>query len=222
MYAPWEGRIGEAKIKVGNLVGPESAGRGGFSELATIQQLDPMGVDIRLSLRDLDRTTDLISKRLAVRVTRPGRSGEQEHPCEGKAYFVDNVIEATTSSFLAKARMSNPTGSLLPGEYVKVRLVVDRLDDAIVVPASAVMETDSGPVVHIVDGDGKVAIQNVDAAQTYEGFRVITKRLDAGVPVIVDGLQMIQPGVVVKTTPAVVARRAPGRATISSAALAER
>ena len=60
MHAPLDGRIGEAKVKVGNLVGPESTGGGAFSELATIQQLDPMGVDVRLSSRDLDRTRHLI------------------------------------------------------------------------------------------------------------------------------------------------------------------
>src|SRR5205807_3884230 len=75
MYSPLEGRIGEAKVKVGNLVGPESSGGGAFSELATIQQLDPMGVDIRLSSRDLERTSQLFQKGLAVRLTRPGSSG---------------------------------------------------------------------------------------------------------------------------------------------------
>jgi membrane fusion protein, multidrug efflux system len=219
MYAPLEGRIGEAKVKVGNLVGPESAGAGAFSELATIEQLDPMGVDIRLSSRDLDRTTDLIGKGLAVRLTRPGRSGEQEHPHAGTGYFIDNTIDETTSTFLAKARMPNPRGALLPGEYVKVRLVVDRLANVIVVPAPAVVETDAGPVVHVVDQEGKVAVKRVDAGQTYEGLRVITSGLEAGVPVIVDALHMIQPGLAVKTTPAVLARSGSRATTISSAAL---
>ena len=55
MVSPIDGRIGEAKVKVGNLVGPDATGGGAFSELASIQQLDPMGVDVRLSSRDLDR-----------------------------------------------------------------------------------------------------------------------------------------------------------------------
>ena len=155
MYAPLEGRIGEAKVKVGNLVGPESSGGGAFSELATIQQLDPMGVDIRLSSRDLDRTSQLIEKGLAVRLTRPGSSGELEHPHEGKGYFIDNTVDETTSTFLAKARMPNPGGTLLPGEYVKVRLVVDQLENAVVVPAPAVIETEAGPIVYIVDEQGQ-------------------------------------------------------------------
>jgi len=208
MYSPINGRIGEAKIKVGNLVGPESSGGGAFTELATIQQLDPMGVDILLSSRDLDRTTKLIHQGLSVRVNRPGSSGEQEHPHEGRCYFIDNAVEETTSTFLAKARIPNPDGSLLPGDYVKVRMVVDRLENTVVVPSSSVMETDSGPVVYVVDDQSKVAIRSVKAAQTYEGLRVITKGLDPGIPVIVHGLQMIRPGISVKTEPAALPRLA--------------
>lgn len=202
MYSPLDGRIGEAMVKVGNLVGPDAAGGGAFSELATIHQLDPMGIDIRLSSRDLDRIRGLIGGGLAVRLSRPGLSGESAHPYEGTCYFIDNAIDETTSTFLAKARVPNPGGALLPGEYVKLRLVVARLDDAVVVPAPAVIETETGPVVHVVDGDKKVVIQRVEAAQSFEGLRVITKGLAPGVPVIVEGLQAIRPGLVVNAEPA--------------------
>jgi membrane fusion protein (multidrug efflux system) len=217
MVAPLDGKIGEARVKVGNLVGPESAGGGAFSELATIQQLDPMGVDIRLSSRELERIGGLIGHGLAVRLTRPGSSGVQEHPYQGEGYFIDNVIDETTSTFLAKARMPNPKGTLLPGEYVKLRLVVDRLTSAVVVPAPAVTETDSGPIVYVVDQAGKVAAQRVVAGQTHAGFRVITDGLLAGVPVIVDGLHLVQPGVAVKTTPALLTREAPEVTKVSVA-----
>jgi membrane fusion protein (multidrug efflux system) len=207
MYAPLEGRIGEAKVKVGNLVGPDSSGGGAFSELATIQQLDPMGVEMRLSSRDLIRATRLIQRGLPVRLTRPGSSGDVEHPHEGSCYFIDNFVDETTSTFLAKARMPNPGGTLLPGEYVKLRLVVDRLENAVVVPAPAVMETETGPAVYIVDAQGKVAIQRVEAAQTFEGLRVITNGLGSGIPVIVEGLQLIRPGLAVKSEVAVLPRQ---------------
>ncbi len=209
MVAPIDGRIGEAKVKVGNLVGPESTGGGAFTELATIQQLDPMGVDIRLSSRDLDRTTRLIHDGLVVRLSRPGFAGDLEHPFEGNCYFIDNTIDEMTSTFLAKARIPNPGGTLLPGEYVKLRMVVDRLENAVVVPAPSVMETDAGTVVHIVDSHHKVAVVPVVAAQTFEGLRVITRGLESGVPVIVEGLQTIRPGLPVKTEPATLTRQAP-------------
>ena len=207
MYAPLEGRIGEARVKVGNLVGPDPAGGGAFTDLATIQQLDPMGVDLRLSSRDLDRTTVLIEGGLAVRLIRPGPAGPQEHPYEGRCFFIDNTVDETTSTFLVKARIPNPGGKLLPGEYVKVRMVVDRLENAVVVPAPSVVESESGTIVHVVDAEGKVAVRRVVAGQAHEGLRVITKGLDSGASVIVDGLQMIRPGLPVKTEPAELARR---------------
>lgn len=211
MSAPIDGRIGEAKIKVGNLVGPDSTGGGSFTELATIQQLDPMGVDIQVSSRYLERATELTRKGLTVRLFRPGLHGQQEHSEKGVCYFIDNTIAPTTSTFLSKARVANPQGALLPGEYVKLQLVVDQLENAVVVPAQAVMETEAGPVVYFVDEQSKVAVQSVEAAQTYEGLRVILAGLEADVPVIVEGLQLIRPGMTVQAQPAVLPRssRAP-------------
>jgi len=201
MTAPIEGRIGEARVKVGNLVGPDPAGGGAFTDLATIQQLDPIGVDLRLSSRDLERTTALIEGGLAVRLTRPGPAGPQEHPHPGRCFFIDNTVDQTTSTFLAKAQIPNPGGKLLPGEYVKV------------------VESDSGTIVHVVDDQGKVAVRKVVAGQAYEGLRVITKGLDSGASVIVDGLQMIRPGLAVKSERAVLTRRDPGATEVSTAAV---
>jgi len=207
MYAPLDGRIGEARVKVGNLVGPDSGGGGATTDLASIQQLDPMGVELRLSSKDLERTTTLIQSGLAVKLTRPGPTGPQEHPFEGQCFFIDNMVDETTSTFLAKVRIPNPGGKLLPGEYVKIRMIVDRIDNAVVVPAPSVIESETGTIVHIVDKEGKVAIRKVVAGPTIQGLRVISKGLDSGVPVIVDGLQMIRPGLSVKTEPAELTRR---------------
>jgi membrane fusion protein (multidrug efflux system) len=207
MYAPIDGRIGEARIKVGNLVGTSAAGAADNTVLATIQQLDPMGVDIQVSSRYLDRARRLIGEgRATARLSRPGLEGEQDHPYEGECYFIDNSVDPTTSTFLVKARFPNPEATLLPGDYVKLRIVVDTIENAVVVPEQAVMETQAGPVVYAVDR-GKVAVQRVNAApQTFEGLRVITEGLDAGVPVIVEGLQLVRPGIAVATVPAVLPR----------------
>ena len=88
-------------------------------------------------------------------MTRPGLEGEREHPYEGQCYFIDNAIDETTSTFLVKARVPNPKGTLLPGEYVRLRMVVERLEDAVVVPETGVIETEAGPVVYVVDGEGQ-------------------------------------------------------------------
>ena len=206
MTAPIDGRIGVALVKVGNLVGPGMEG-GSYTELATIQQLDPMAVDIRISSRYLAQASDLVQKQTPVELTRPGIEGEEGHPYAGQLYFVDNFIDETTSTFLSKARIPNPHNTLLPGEYVRLRMEVEQLKDVVVVPTQAVMETETGPVVYVIDKEGKVAIQNVKAGlTTYQGMRVLFGGLDAGVPVIVEGLQMIRPGIPVTVQPATLAR----------------
>ncbi|WP_152054328.1 efflux RND transporter periplasmic adaptor subunit [Tautonia marina] len=202
MFAPMSGRIGEARVKVGNLVGPTAPGGADNTELATVQQLDPMGVDIRVSSRYLERFSRLIAEGLAVRLTRTGLEGERPYPHEGRVNFYDNRIDPSTSTFLVKAEVPNPDGTLLPGEYVKLEMTIDVLEDAIVVPEQAVAETQAGPVVYLIDDDGTVAIQSVEAAQTHDGMRVVSAGLEPGRQVIVEGLQLVRPGIPVNAQPA--------------------
>src|SRR5207302_10399319 len=124
--------------------------------------------DVRLSSRDLERITSLIEGGLPVRVIRPGPAGPLEHPYPGQGFFIDNTVDETTSTFLVKARVPNPGGKLLPGEYVKVRMVVDRLENAVVVPAPSVVESDSGTTVHVLDAQGKVAVRRVVAGKAHQ------------------------------------------------------
>jgi RND family efflux transporter MFP subunit len=203
MYAPIDGRIGEAQVEVGNLVSGSSTG-GSNSQLATIQQLDPMGVDLQVSSRYLKQAARLIREGQSVHMTWPGPEGQEEHPYDGRLYFYDNAIDPLTSTFLVKAKVPNPGGTLLPGEYVKLDMTIGELKDAIVVPEQAVAETQAGPVVYVIDDEGKVAIQKVDAALTYEGLRVVSAGLVPGRRVIVEGIQLVRPGIAVKAEPAML------------------
>jgi RND family efflux transporter MFP subunit len=209
MYSPIDGRIGKAEVKLGNLVGtPEggsvSAALGGqqYTELAVVRQLDPMGVDMQAPSRYLDRVTELIGRGLAVEVFRPGLEGEGDRRSPGKATFIDNSINPTTSTFLVRAEVANPSKTLLPGEYVKVNAKVGEVKDAIVVPEQAVVEMQAGPTVYTVDKQGKVAVVPVRATFTHEGLRVVESGLEPGQAVIVEGLQLVRNGVAVKTRPA--------------------
>jgi RND family efflux transporter MFP subunit len=197
MVAPISGRIGEARVKLGNLVGPAAGGQD-YTELATIQQLDPMGIDIQASSRHLDEATRLVRKGLAIQIYRPGVEGEHAHPYVGKTFFLDNRIDPATSTFLIKAEVANPKHNLLPGEYVKADITIGHLRGAIVVPEPAIVETQAGPTVYTVDSGGKVAIVPVKAGVAYNGLRVIQSGLEPGRTVIVDGIQMVRPGMAVQ------------------------
>jgi membrane fusion protein (multidrug efflux system) len=111
---------------------------------------------------------------------------------------VDNTINSTTSTFLIRSEVANPKQALLPGEYVKVNVRVDVLKGAVVVPEQAVVETQAGPTVYAVDKDGKVEVVPVKASFTVEGMRVIDSGLEPGRAVIVEGIQLVRPGIKVK------------------------
>jgi RND family efflux transporter MFP subunit len=203
MSSPIDGRIGMAEVKLGNLVGPATGGGSGdYTELAMVRQLDPMGVEIQVSSRYLDRVTPLISQGLPIEVFRPGLEGEEARRSTGKATVIDNTINPTTSTFLVRAVVTNAAKTLLPGEYVKVYSRVGEVLDAIVVPEQAVIETQAGPTVYTVDNQGKVAIVPVQASFTHEGLRVLESGLQPGQDVIVEGMQMVRTGMTVKTRPA--------------------
>ena len=104
MFAPIDGRIGELQVKLGNLVGPATS-MDDTTSLVTIQQLDPMGVDLRSASRYLPIITRLVKKGLEVKL-RIG--GQKAHPHTGKITFIDNTVEPTTSTVLVKAEVPNP------------------------------------------------------------------------------------------------------------------
>jgi membrane fusion protein (multidrug efflux system) len=189
MYAPIAGRIGELKVKLGNLVGDGQA-----TELVTIQQLDPMGLDFRPPARYLPLATALLAKGLPVTLTV---EGDRVHPHVGKAIFIDNNVDSSTSTFLMRAEVSNPDGSLLPGQYVRAGMIVGEYVDAVVVPEQAVMEGQEGARVYVVDAQKKVEVAKVKPIDQYHGLRVLESGLEPGQEVIVEGIQLVRPGQVV-------------------------
>jgi RND family efflux transporter MFP subunit len=203
LSSPIDGRIGLAEVKLGNLVGPAtSGGNADYTELAVIRQLDPMGVDMQVSSRHLDRVTQLIAQGLPVEVYRPGLRGEEGRRFPGKATVIDNTIDPTTSTFRVQAELPNSKKVLLPGEYVKADVKVGEARDAVVVPEQAVIEGQAGPSVYAVDDQGKVSIAMVKASFVYEGLRVLESGIQPGQKVVVEGLQLVRPGITVKAEPA--------------------
>jgi RND family efflux transporter MFP subunit len=202
MFSPIDGRVGLAQVKVGNLVGPLSAGGSqDYTELAVVRQLDPLGVDIQVASRYLDEAARLIAGGIPVEVFRPGLEQHKLRRLPGKITVIDNTIDSTTSTFKAQAEVANPEKTVLPGEYVKATIKVSELVDAIVVPEQSVIETQAGPTVYTVDEQGKVSVLPVQATVTYEGLRVLESGLEAGRKVIVEGMQLVRAGMTVKAEP---------------------
>lgn len=125
-------------MKVGNLVGPAAGGGGSdYIELVVVRQFDPMGVDIPVASRYLDRVARHIGEVLHVEVHRPGLAGEQDRRFPGRAAVIDDTIDSTTSTFLVRAEVANPDEVILPGEYVEADAKVGEIRGTVVVEGSS-------------------------------------------------------------------------------------
>ena len=120
------------------------------------------------------------------------------HPEDGRIDFIDNQVDMTTGTITVRGTVGNSTKTIIPGQYVKVKLLLKEQPGAVLVPSQAVGDQQGSTYVYVVGDDNKAEFRNVDAGTDYKGYRIINKGLKAGETVIVDGLQKVKPGATVK------------------------
>jgi membrane fusion protein (multidrug efflux system) len=204
VLAPISGRIGRSSVTEGALVSSSQA-----DAMATIQQLDPIYVDVVQSSADMLRLrADLESGKLQkagdnaakVKLTLEDNSVYGQ---EGKLEFSEVSVDQTTGSVTLRAVFPNPDHRLLPGMFVHARLQAGVNDSAILVPQQGVTRDLKGtPTSLIVNKDNKVELRTLVANRTVGSEWLVEKGLDAGDRVITEGLQFVKPGVEVKVTEA--------------------
>jgi membrane fusion protein (multidrug efflux system) len=218
--SPISGRIGRSLVTEGALVG-----QGEATPLATVQQLDPIYVTLTQSSADLLRLKQAMAngklksvgkdKASVTLVTDDGR----QYPLPGKLLFSDISVDESTGAVTLRAEFPNPDHLLLPGMYARARLEQAVDDKAIMVPQQAVSRSPDGASVMLVGADGKVAPQPVQTGAAQGNNWVVTQGLKTGDRVIVEGLQKIKPGAMVKPVPwkAPAANATPNAAPAGSA-----
>ena len=193
--SPISGRIGKSAVTEGALVQS-----GQTTALATVQQLDPMYVDVTQSSDEYMRLRkELESGQLKqtdgkanVTLMMPDGS-EYQQP--GTLEFSDVTVDETTGSNTLRAVFPNPDHRLLPGMFVRARLEEGTNPNAILVPQQAVSRTPTGQAtVMVVGQDNKVAVRNVTAQQAIGDKWLVTEGVQAGDRVISVGLQRAKPG----------------------------
>jgi len=197
--APISGRIGRALVTEGALVG-----QGEATQLAVVQQINPMYVNFTQS------TTDVLRLRKAVesgQFKRAGTDGASvrvlledgsDYGQAGKLLFSDLTVDPTSGQITLRAEVPNPAGLLLPGMYVRVRLEQAQAEAGIVVPQQAVTRGSTGDTVLVVGADGKVAPRPVKIGSSVDGKWVVLDGLKAGEQVMVDGFQKLRGNAPVK------------------------
>jgi membrane fusion protein (multidrug efflux system) len=204
VMAPISGVIGKSAVTQGALVTANQA-----MALASVQQLDPIYVDVTQSNSDLLR----LKRELASGALK--RAGNNEaavtllledgspYPLPGKLAFTDVSVDAGSGSVTLRAVFPNPKRDLLPGMFVRAQLQTGARDDSIVVPQQAVSRNTRGDAtVMVVGADGKFEPRVIRAEQAIGDKWLVTSGLKAGEQIIVEGLQKLRPGVTIQPVPA--------------------
>lgn len=199
--SPISGRIGKSNVTEGALVT-----NGQATELATVQQLDPIYVDVTQSSNDFMRLKQSIeqgslhkdSTSSAVELVM---ENGQSYPLKGSLQFSDVTVDESTGSITLRAVFPNPQHTLLPGMFVRARIDEGVQPNAILVPQQGVTRTPRGDAtVMVVNDKSQVESRAVVAAQAIGDKWLISDGLKPGDKVIVSGLQKARPGVQVKAT----------------------
>jgi len=183
--SPIAGRAGAILLKEGNLV------HAGGTPLVVINQIRPILARFAVSAVHLPRIKQYQSDTLSV-VAQPA-SGLGA-PSRGTLSFLDNAVDTTTGTIMMKARFPNTDAVLWPGEFVNVALELYVEKGAIVVPTTAVVQSQSGTSVFTVDANGVAEQQPVQVERTAGDMSIIEKGLSVGQTVVTDGQLRITDG----------------------------
>jgi len=218
--APISGRIGRALVTEGALVG-----QGEATPMAVIQQTDPMFINFTQSASEVMRLRNAMD---AGQLKRAGNQAASvrvlledgsEYAKPGKLLFSDLTVDATSGQITLRAEVPNPTGTLLPGLFVRVRLEQAQVSSAITLPQQAVTRSAQGDSVMVVTADGKAAPRPVKVGAQQQGQWVILDGLQSGDQVMVDGFQKLHGDAPVKPVPWLAPGSAPAAASPGSAAI---
>ncbi|MES2187341.1 MAG: efflux RND transporter periplasmic adaptor subunit [Pseudomonadota bacterium] len=201
--APVAGRVGRIEITVGNLV----AAGPGAPVLTTLVSVSPIYASfdtdeqiIVRALRDLPGGSSAREKIASIPV-RMGTVGMDDAPYTGKLQLIDNQVDAKSGTVRVRAVFDNTDGSLIPGQFAKVRMGQAKSSSALLVSERAVGTDQNKKYVMVVGADDKAEYREVTLGAPVDGLRVVTSGLKAGERIVVNGLQRIRPGAQVAPQP---------------------
>lgn len=201
--APISGRIGKSNVTDGALVTAYQQ-----MSLATIQQIDPIYVDVPQSTTELLKLKSKLEEG-QLNIEGKGQRKVQlylkdgsEYPFNGTLQFRDVTVDPSTGSVILRIVFPNPDGVLLPGMFVRARVQEGIAEQAILVPQQSVSRDPKGtPSVYVVEQDDRVKMRILKLDRPIGDKWLVTSGLSAGEQVIVEGLQKVRPGALVKVVP---------------------
>ncbi len=191
--SPIDGIAGIAKAQIGNLVGP-----GQTEELTSVSTVDPIKVWVPISEQEFlglesRKRTPGESKRKIDLILSDGSL----YPHKGEFAFADRQVDPTTGTLKIAILFPNPGNILRPGQYAKVRTVLDTIPGAVVVPQRALNEMQGNFLAAVVAADNKASIRTVKPGARIGSLVVVAEGVQAGERVVVEGLQKVKDGMTV-------------------------
>jgi len=203
VVSPIDGRIGRSSITPGALVTANQA-----QAMATVQQLDPIYVDLTQSSMELLRLKRALSSGALRSADQDSTSVRliledgSAYPHKGTLQLAEASVDPGTGSVTLRAVFPNPDRDLLPGMYVRAVIEEGVMAQALLVPQQAVTRNARGEAqALVVDKDEKVALRAIELDRAMGGDWIVRQGLAAGDRVIVEGLQKARPGVQVRVAP---------------------
>ena len=204
VQSPISGYISERSADIGTLVGP-----GGKSLLATVVKSDTVRVDFSMTsldyLKSKSRNVNFgqndSSRTWDPYVTVTLADGSA-YPHRGIVDFADPQVDPKTGTFSVRAEMPNPDRALLPGQFTKVKLLMDIREDAIAVPAKAVELEKGGAYIYVVRPDSVVERRFIETGPEFDNNFVVERGLAPGELIVTEGYHKLKHGM--KVAPAVV------------------
>lgn len=185
--APIDGRVGLRQVDVGNYI--TSADTTG---IVIITQTRP--IDVVFTLPENDIPTVIKGQKNGVLPAQAWDRTNKQKLTDGKLLSLDNQIDTATGTVKLKARFDNTDDSLFPNQFVNIRMKVDTLQNAVVVPAAAVQMNNDGHFVWVLNDDNQVSQHRVTTGMEDSRQVVITAGLEAGQRVVTDGIDRLTEG----------------------------
>jgi membrane fusion protein, multidrug efflux system len=183
--APISGRTGSLLVREGNLLRANSS-----EPLVVINRLRPILVRFAVPASNLPLIQEHLGKNVVVRAG-PSGGGDLN---EGTLSFVDNAVDSSTGTILLKGRFPNDDGSLWPGGFVDVRLQLYIEQNALVVPAAAVVDGQQGSFVFVIQPDSSASTKAVTVTRTEGDLAIVNGDVQPGDRVVVDGQLRLRQG----------------------------
>lgn len=198
--SPISGYISERNVDIGTLVGP-----GGKSLLATIVKSDTVRVDFSMTaldyLRSKERNVNL-GHQDPTRGWNPyitvTLADDSVYPYEGLVDFADPQVDPQTGTFPVRAEMPNPDHVLLPGQFTKVKLLLDVREGAVVVPSKAVIIEKGGAFIYVIRPDNVAERRFIELGPETDNMMIVERGLIPGERIVVEGYHKLMPGMTVE------------------------